>query len=85
MTEWEVVTLLITLVSFIGVFVGCAWKFASMITKLETLIDSLSQTIDRIEADQKEDKQQILKKIDEHDIRLQQVEKEIVRIGDKHE
>lgn len=85
MTEWEVVTLLITLVSFIAIFVGCAWKFASMITKLETLIENLSVTIDRIEEEQKEDKQQILARIEDHDSRLRQVEKEIVRIGEKHD
>ncbi len=84
MTEWEVVTLIITLVSFIGVFVGCAWKFASMITKLETLIENLSQTIDRIEVEQKEDKNEILTKINDHDKRLSTVEKEIIRIGEKH-
>ena len=82
MTEWEVVSLIITLVSFIAIFVGCAWKFASMITKLETLIENLSQTIIRIETEQKEDKQQILNRIEEHDTRLRQVEKELVRIGE---
>ena len=85
MTEWETITMLITLVSFIAIFVGCAWKFASMITKLETLINSLSQTIDRIETEQKEDKQQILTRIENHDERLRQVEKEIIRIGEKYE
>ena len=85
MTEWEVVTLIITLVSFIAIFVGCAWKFASMITKLETLIDNLSQTIERIESEQERDKQQILNKIEDHDLRLRQVEKEIIRIGDKND
>lgn len=85
MTEWEVVSVLVTLVSFIAIFVGSAWKFSSMITKLETLIENLSQTIDRIEVEQKEDKQQILTRIEDHDERLRQVEKELVRIGDKHE
>lgn len=84
MTEWEVVGVLITLVSFVAIFVGSAWKFGSMITKLETLIENLSQTIDRIEMEQKEDKQVILNRIDDHDMRLRQVEKEIIRIGDKH-
>lgn len=85
MTEWEVVTLIITLVSFIAIFVGCAWKFASMITKLETLIENLSHTIDRLETEQKEDKKQILARIEDHDSRLRQVEKEIIRIGDNHD
>lgn len=84
MTEWEVTGVIITLVSFIAIFVGCAWKFGSMITKLETLIENLTHTIDRIEAEQKEDKQQILARIEDHDSRLRQVEKEIIRIGDKH-
>lgn len=84
-TEWEVVTLLITLVSFIAIFVGCAWKFATMITKLETLIENLSQTIARIEADQERDKAQILDKIEDHDKRLRQVEKEIFKLGGEHE
>ena len=79
--EWSVVTTAITLVSFIGIFVGCAWKFASMITKLETLIESLSQTIDRLENEQKEDKQQILEKIEDHDLRLRHVENEISKLG----
>lgn len=83
MTEWQVVGVIITLVSFITVFVGCAWKFAAMITKLETLIENLTHTIDRIEAEQKEDKQQILARIEDHDSRLRQVEKEIIRIGEK--
>lgn len=83
MTEWQVVGVIITLVSFIAVFVGCAWKFGSMITKLETLIENLTHTIDRIEAEQKEDKQQILARIEDHDSRLRQVEKEIIRIGEK--
>ena len=84
MTEWEVVTLLITLVSFIGIFVGCAWKFSSMITKLETLIENLSHTINRLENEQKEDKEQILQKIEDHDKRLRDVEKEIFKLeGDR--
>lgn len=85
MTEWEVVTLLITLVSFIAIFVGCAWKFASMITKLETLIENLSQTIHRLENEQERDKMQILEKIEDHDKRLRQVEKEIFKLGGKNE
>ena len=83
MTEWEVVTILITLVSFISIFVGCAWKFSGMITKLETLIQNLSETIDRIETEQKQDKEQILTKIEDHDVRIREVECEIVRIGGK--
>lgn len=81
MTEWEVMGVIITLVSFIAIFVGCAWKFGSMITKLETLIENLSQTIERIEQEQKEDKQQILTRIEDHDNRLRQVEKEIIKLG----
>lgn len=83
--EWQIITVLVTLVSFIAIFVGCAWKFASMITKLETLIENLSQTIDRIETEQKEDKNEILTRINDHDKRLSTVEKEIIRIGEKHE
>lgn len=80
MNEWEVVGVIITLVSFITIFVGCAWKFASMITKLETLIENLSETIDRIEEDQKNDKKEIIEKIENHDARLSQVEKDVVKL-----
>ena len=48
--EWQVVSVIVTLVSFIAIFVGCAWKFGSMITKLETLIENLSNTIEKMEA-----------------------------------
>ena len=85
MTEWGVVSVLVTLVSFIAVFTGVAWKFASILTKLETLIENLTKTIARIEAEQKEDKLQIMEKIEDHDLRLRQVEKEIIRIGDKYD
>lgn len=83
--EWQVVSVLVTLVSFIAIFVGCAWRFGSMITKLETLIENLSHTIDRIEQDRKEDKEQILARIEDHDKRLMTVEKDIVKLGDKYD
>ena len=79
--EWQIVTVIVTLVSFIAIFVGCAWKFGSMITKLETLIQNLSNTITKMEADQEKDKQQILAEIHDHDMRLRSVEKEIIKLG----
>lgn len=79
--EWQVVSVIVTLVSFIAIFVGCAWKFGSMITKLETLIQNLSNTIEKMEAEQEKDKLQILQRIEEHDKRLGHVEKEIIKLG----
>lgn len=81
--EWQVVTILVTLVSFIAIFVGCAWKFGSMITKLETLIQNLSNTIEKMEEDQERDKQQILSEIHDHDLRLRSVEQQIIKLEEK--
>ena len=78
--EWQVVTVLVTLVSFIAIFVGCAWKFGSMITKLETLIENLSKTIDRIEDEQIKQAEKIEQRLDEHSERIRRVENSIIRL-----
>ena len=73
------------IVPFIAIFAGIAWRFGSMISELKTLIVNLSGTIERLETEQKEDKQQILSRIEDHDLRLRQVEKEIVKLGNKND
>lgn len=82
MTQWDIVVTLTVIVPFIVIFASIAWRFGSMISELKTMIENLTDTIKRLETEQKEDKQQILNRIEEHDTRLRQVEKELVRIGE---
>ena len=83
MNEWDIVLALSVIVPFIAIFAGIAWRFGSMITELKTMIENLSHTIDRIENEQKEDSKMIMTRIEDHDLRLRQVEKEIIKLGEK--
>lgn len=83
MTEWDVFLVVGSVVSFVAVFAGVAWKFGAMITKLQGLIENLAKTIERIEEDQKSEHMEIMGRLDDHDIRIRQTELTITELTSK--
>lgn len=83
MAEWDVFIVVGSIVSFVTVFAGVAWKFGSMISKLEGLIVSLSETVNRIEEDQKLNKHEISERLEDHEIRIRQTEITLASRGGK--
>lgn len=80
LTEWSVFLIIAALVSFVGVFVGMAWKFGSLISTLESMIKEASHTIKTLAEDEKADKAEIMAKFDVQDQKIVLIEKDIIRI-----
>ena len=80
LTEWSVFLIIAALVSFVGVFVGMAWKFGSLISTLESMIKEASQTIKRLADDEKADKAEIMAKFDVQEQKIVLIEKDIIRL-----
>lgn len=74
--EWNVVTVLVVLA---GLFVTVGRPVVELnrsITRLTTMLDHVTQRLDRLETDNRQTHTRLWQRLDEHDGRLHKLEKE---------
>lgn len=90
LTEWNVVEIIIGLVSFIGGFAAGCWKLSQYITKNTIITESNNEKLTGIEKTLKGiseryymDRKDIDKKFNEHEFRIKSTETNITLIRDE--
>ena len=71
---WEIAIGIFALVSFVGVFVGAAWKLSSTVSKLSTIIATLQKSLEDIRNDSRASHRNIYEKLDNHENRITTIE-----------
>src|SRR5574344_302390 len=70
LNEWTVVTVIITLVGLVGVFVKAAWSMSKSSQRLSDSVDRLQSSIDDLKTDNKEFRD----KLENHETRISLLE-----------
>lgn len=68
--SWEIVLGIIALIGVFGTVAGWASKLSGTLAKLEAAIQTLNKTLDRIQADSKENMDKVNGRLDDHERRL---------------
>lgn len=72
---WEIVVGLITLVGFIATVATWTSKLAKTLTVLNDAINSLRETVREFKVDSKEEHKAIMRRIDDHEERIRELER----------
>lgn len=72
--SWEIVLGIITLVGFVGTFVGGAWRISNTLATLNTTIHTLRETLDEFRKDNKSSHNDLYNKIEDHEKRITTLE-----------
>lgn len=75
--SWEIVTGLIVLIGFIGSIGVYIYKLAKILTKLETAVDNLRETLNLINNNNRQEHARFFDMIDKLDTRLTIVETQL--------
>jgi len=78
---WEIVAGLIALVTFIATIGTMVYKLAKILTKLETAVDNLRETISSIKDNNNKEHEKIFEMIDKLNQRVSVVETELLITG----
>lgn len=72
---WEIVVGIITFVGFIATVATWTSKLAKTLTVLNDAINSLKETVKEFKADSKEEHKAIMRRIDDHEERIRELER----------
>jgi len=85
MTEWGVVSVIVTLLGIGGPFCAITYKYTTTVTKLTVTLESLQECIKELRESNKESHGRIHCKLDEHDGSLADHDKRITVLENKGE
>ena len=81
--EWEVVLVIIALVSFVKIFMNATKCWTEAITKLDVTVEQLTRCVYKFKESNKETHGKIFKQLDDHGVALNEHDKRISILEEK--
>ena len=81
--EWEVVIVIIALVSFVKIFIDATSKWTEAITELNVTVEQLTKCVEEFKLSNNLSHEKIFKDLDEHDDKLNEHDKRITILEEK--